>query len=64
MLLSIELKSWIVAAKKNESIFIEVDLSGWNQEGDREDRLLARAEVMFCRSIINLECARWLQGIQ
>lgn len=31
----LELKSWIVAAKKNESIFIEVDLSGWNQEGER-----------------------------
>lgn len=33
----LELKSWIVAAKKNESIFIEVDLSGWNQEGERID---------------------------
>lgn len=31
----LELKSWIVAPKKNESIFIEVDLSGWNQEGER-----------------------------
>jgi len=31
----LELKSWVVAAKKNESIFIEVDLSGWNQEGER-----------------------------
>jgi hypothetical protein len=25
-----ELKKWIVAAKKNESIFLEIDLSGWN----------------------------------
>jgi hypothetical protein len=33
----LELRSWIVAAKKNESIFIEVDLSGWNQEGERID---------------------------
>jgi len=31
----LELKSWVVAAKKNESIFIEVDLSGWNQVGER-----------------------------
>ena len=31
----LELKSWVVGAKKNESIFIEVDLSGWNQEGER-----------------------------
>lgn len=30
----LELKRWIVAAKKNESIFVEVDLSGWNQEGE------------------------------
>jgi hypothetical protein len=25
------LKRWIAAAKKNESIFVEVNLSGWNQ---------------------------------
>ena len=31
----LELKRWIAAAKKNESIFVEVDLSGWNQEGER-----------------------------
>jgi hypothetical protein len=31
----LELKRWIVAAKENESIFVEVDLSGWNQEGER-----------------------------
>jgi hypothetical protein len=30
-----ELKRWIAAAKKNESIFVEVDLSGWNQDGER-----------------------------
>ena len=30
----LELKRWIAAAKKNESIFVEVDLSGWNQEGE------------------------------
>jgi len=26
-----ELKKWIVAAKKNESIFLEIDLSEWNK---------------------------------
>ena len=25
------LKRWIAAAKKNEMIFVEVDLSGWNE---------------------------------
>ena len=25
------LKRWIAAAKKNETIFVEVDLSGWNE---------------------------------
>lgn len=30
-----ELKKWIVAAKKNESIFLEIDLSGWNEAGER-----------------------------
>jgi hypothetical protein len=29
------LKIWIAAAKKNESIFVEVDLSGWNEVGER-----------------------------
>ena len=27
-----ELKRWIAAAKKNETIFVEVDLSGYNNE--------------------------------
>ena len=31
----LELKRWIAGAKKNESIFVEVDLSGWNQDGER-----------------------------
>ena len=26
-----ELKRWIAAAQKNETIFVEVDLSGWNE---------------------------------
>ena len=30
-----ELKKWIAAAKKNESIFVEVDLSSWNELGER-----------------------------
>ncbi len=29
------LKRWVAAAKKNESIFVEVDLSGWNEAGER-----------------------------
>ena len=29
------LKRWIAAAKKNEMIFVEVDLSGWNEAGER-----------------------------
>src|ERR671936_620042 len=29
------LNRWIAAAKKNESIFVEVDLSGWNEVGER-----------------------------
>jgi hypothetical protein len=29
------LKRWIAAAKKNESIFVEVDLSEWNEVGER-----------------------------
>jgi hypothetical protein len=29
------LKRWISAAKKNESIFVEVDLSGWTELGER-----------------------------
>jgi|SRR5829696_2598959 len=30
------LKKWIVSAKENEMIFTEVDLSGWNAEGERK----------------------------
>jgi hypothetical protein len=30
-----ELKKWIAAAKKNESIFVEVDLGSWNEHGER-----------------------------
>ena len=31
----LELRRWIATAKKNESIFVEVDLSSWNQNGER-----------------------------
>ena len=31
-----ELKRWIDAAKKNETIFVEVDLNGWNEAGERK----------------------------
>jgi hypothetical protein len=34
-----ELKKWIVAAKKNESIFVEVDLGAWNEYGERTNYL-------------------------
>ena len=30
-----ELKRWITTAKKDESISVEVNLSGWNQERER-----------------------------
>ena len=30
------LKRWIAAANKNEMIFVEVDLSGWNEAGERK----------------------------
>jgi len=30
-----ELKSWISAAKKDESIFLEVDFRNWNELGER-----------------------------
>ena len=30
-----ELKRWIAAAKKNETIFVEVDLTGYNEVSDR-----------------------------
>jgi hypothetical protein len=29
------LKKWIASAKKDETIFTEVDLSGWNEAGER-----------------------------
>ena len=32
------LKRWIAAAKKNETIFVEVDLSGWNEVGERKNK--------------------------
>jgi hypothetical protein len=32
------LKKWIVAAKKNESIFLEIDLSEWNEAGERSHK--------------------------
>jgi hypothetical protein len=30
-----ELKNWISAAKKDESIFSEIDLKSWNELGER-----------------------------
>ena len=30
------LKRWIAAAKENETIFVEVDLSEWNEVGERK----------------------------
>ena len=30
------LKKWIASAKENETIFTEVDLSGWNEVGERK----------------------------
>jgi hypothetical protein len=31
-----ELKKWIATAKNNESIFLEVDLKAWDEEGERK----------------------------
>jgi hypothetical protein len=31
------LKKWIVAAKKNEKIFVEVDLDWWDEEGEKKN---------------------------
>ena len=33
-----KLKKWIASAKGNEAIFTEVDLSGWNEVGDRKEK--------------------------
>jgi hypothetical protein len=32
-----ELKKWIATAKKNEKIFVEVNLDWWNEEGERKN---------------------------
>ena len=32
------LKKWIASAKENEMIFTEVDLSGWNEVGERNEK--------------------------
>src|SRR5215208_4348692 len=32
-----KLKKWIASAKGNEAIFTEVDLSGWNELGERKE---------------------------
>jgi hypothetical protein len=32
-----KLKKWIASAKENEAIFTEVDLSGWNEVGERKE---------------------------
>jgi hypothetical protein len=32
------LKNWIASAKENEMIFTEVDLSGWNEAGERKKK--------------------------
>jgi hypothetical protein len=31
------LTKWIASAKGNEAIFTEVDLSGWNEVGERKE---------------------------
>jgi hypothetical protein len=33
------LKKWIASAKGDEKIFTEVDLSGWNEVGERNKRI-------------------------
>jgi hypothetical protein len=34
-----KLKKWIASAKENEMIFNEVDLSGWNEAGERKKEI-------------------------
>jgi len=38
-----KLKKWIASAKGNETIFTEVDLSGWNEVGERKELIKMRA---------------------
>ena len=33
-----KLTKWIASAKGNEAIFTEVDLSGWNEAGERKEK--------------------------
>jgi hypothetical protein len=33
-----KLKKWIASAKGNKAIFTEVDLSGWNEVGERKEK--------------------------
>ena len=33
-----KLTKWITSAKGNEAIFTEVDLSGWNEVGERKEK--------------------------
>ena len=33
-----KLTKWIASAKRNEAIFTEVDLSGWNDLGERKEK--------------------------
>ena len=33
-----KLKKWIASAKGTEAIFTEVDLSGWNEVGERKEK--------------------------
>jgi hypothetical protein len=33
-----KLTKWIASAKGNEAIFTEVDLSGWNEVGERKEK--------------------------
>src|SRR5687767_178424 len=33
-----KLKKWIASAKGNEAIFTEVDLSGWDEVGERKEK--------------------------
>jgi hypothetical protein len=33
-----KLTKWIASAKENEAIFTKVDLSGWNDLGERKEK--------------------------
>jgi hypothetical protein len=38
----------IASAKENETIFTEIDVSGWNEVGERKEKELTRHILQLC----------------